>query len=597
MTKIFEADALISAMEKRSNEYQEFKEKLLTLKKAFLELADLESFQGKGANAIKSFYQEQAVGVDGWIDLVDEQLAFFDSVSGYMEGENVSGNTVVQLPFLEDELSNGIMNGKNIVNKQRAELKETLHKIDDLVTIQPFSKSSFYSAINDADRKLRRAREAVQKVDHQLKSEYQSSEANQDYVRDFFQQLTGATGKGKPVTPINFDAAAFHKSEVYQRKQKIDKQTDEYLARKEREAEERKIEQLKKELETIPPFTKEYVEKADEIGMANFSPEEQQQIVQMAQSLQMGDIFKGVGVGLFDAGKDFVVGIYDFVTNPGGTVEAVVNSVTHPEDTYNQISKAIADSYERDMVNGDAYSRSHWVSYALGTIAASVLGTKGAGAVSKTGIATTKQAAKTGITKTKTAIQDRPISNLLPYAPQHQVAAAGASSGIPYNAVNGVGLRDQLITMAKKERALNRKPFTGKEVNIPWLNKDRYGATDVEGYVKVGDNVKDVSRRVYTLKDIDIHQKNEFGVTNLELMKNGNAPYAKDGTQINLHHLIQEEPGTMLEIPNSLHSKYSKVIHGLRGNGESFRNNKELKKQYDHFRARYWKWRAKQFEN
>ncbi|MBP1081562.1 hypothetical protein JOC74_002055 [Bacillus capparidis] len=84
--------------------------------------------------------------------------------------------------------------------------------------------------------------------------------------------------------------------------------------------------------------------------------------------------------------------------------------------------------------------------------------------------------------------------------------------------------------MAKKERASSRKPFTGKEVHVPCLNKDRYGATDFEGCVKVGDNVKDVSRRVYTLKDIDIHQKNEFGVTNLELMKNGNAPYAKDGT-------------------------------------------------------------------
>ncbi|MGG3571850.1 RNase A-like domain-containing protein, partial [Bacillus gobiensis] len=107
--------------------------------------------------------------------------------------------------------------------------------------------------------------------------------------------------------------------------------------------------------------------------------------------------------------------------------------------------------------NGDAYSRSHWVSYALGTIAASIVGTKGAGAVSKTGIATTKQAAKTGITKTKTAIQNRSVTDLLPYAPQHRLAEAGASSGIPHNTVNGAGLRDQLMTMAKKEGEVNRK--------------------------------------------------------------------------------------------------------------------------------------------
>ncbi len=40
------------------------------------------------------------------------------------------------------------------------------------------------------------------------------------------------------------------------------------------------------------------------------------------------------------------------------------------------------------------------------------------------------------------------------------------------------------------------------------------------------------------MKDIDINQKNRKGLTNLQLMKSGNAPYPKDGTQINLHHLI-----------------------------------------------------------
>ncbi|QHM79262.1 Ribonuclease YobL [Bacillus velezensis] len=99
------------------------------------------------------------------------------------------------------------------------------------------------------------------------------------------------------------------------------------------------------------------------------------------------------------------------------------------------------------------------------------------------------------------------------------------------------------------------------------------------------------------MKDIDMNQKTEFGVTNHQLMKNGNAPYAKDGTQINLHHLIQEEPGPMLEIPHSLHTKYSDVIHKLKTDGESFRNDKVLKAQYESFRKRYWKWRAKQFEN
>ncbi|MFG6318128.1 HNH/ENDO VII family nuclease, partial [Bacillus velezensis] len=141
-----------------------------------------------------------------------------------------------------------------------------------------------------------------------------------------------------------------------------------------------------------------------------------------------------------------------------------------------------------------------------------------------------------------------------------------------------------------------RKPFTGQEINLPWLNKEKYGAVEIDGKVKVKGQIRDVSRRVYTLKDIDINQKTPKGKTNLELMKDGKSPYAKDGTQINLHHLIQEESGPLLEIPNSLHTKYSDVIHGLKGNGESFRNDVYLEKQYNNFKTRYWKWRAKQYE-
>ena len=155
--------------------------------------------------------------------------------------------------------------------------------------------------------------------------------------------------------------------------------------------------------------------------------------------------------------------------------------------------------------------------------------------------------------------------------------------------------KDRLLQLAKKLDE-SRKPFTGKEINLPWLNKEKYRAVEIDGKVKVKGEVRDVSRRVYTLKDIDINQKTPRGKTNLELMKDGKSPYAKDGTQINLHHLIQEESGTLLEIPNSLHTKYSDVIHGLKGNGESFRNDVYLEKQYNNFKTRYWKWRAKQYE-
>lgn len=122
----------------------------------------------------------------------------------------------------------------------------------------------------------------------------------------------------------------------------------------------------------------------------------------------------------------------------------------------------------------------------------------------------------------------------------------------------------------------------------------RYSKTYYEGTTKVGGQINDISRIVYQRNDIDWNRiDHATGLTNKQLAQAGSAPYANDGTKIELHHLLQQEPGPMVEIPASLHDKYYKTLHGLVGDGESFRNNPDLEKQYNNFRAKYWRWRAK----
>jgi len=84
------------------------------------------------------------------------------------------------------------------------------------------------------------------------------------------------------------------------------------------------------------------------------------------------------------------------------------------------------------------YSQANWLSYALWTVITSVVGTKGA-------------------TKIKELAS---IPNLLPYNPKNQLSLAG---GVPYNVVNGVGLKEQLISMAKVESGVSG---TGKDGKI-----------------------------------------------------------------------------------------------------------------------------------
>lgn len=121
-----------------------------------------------------------------------------------------------------------------------------------------------------------------------------------------------------------------------------------------------------------------------------------------------------------------------------------------------------------------------------------------------------------------------------------------------------------------------------------------YSKTYYEGTTKVGGQERDISRTVYQRNDIDWNRIDpETGLTNKELAQAGLAPYANDGTKIELHHILQQEPGPEVEIPASLHDKYYKTLHGLVGDGESFRNNPDLEKQYNNFRSKYWRWRAK----
>lgn len=116
------------------------------------------------------------------------------------------------------------------------------------------------------------------------------------------------------------------------------------------------------------------------------------------------------------------------------------------------------------------------------------------------------------------------------------------------------------------------------------------------GTVKVNGQERDVSRRVYQRSDIDFEFYDiKTKKTNLARMLNGDAPIGNDGKPVQLHHILQQESGPMVEIREITHQEYKRTLHGLVSKGNSFRQNSELRKQYNNFRSYYWKWRAQQY--
>jgi predicted ribonuclease toxin of YeeF-YezG toxin-antitoxin module len=441
---IYESQTLVSAMQTRVGQYKDLKEQLTELKKGFESIVHLDDeLQGQGAEAIKGFYKAQIDVVDSWLRLINRHIAFLSGIQGDTIEANLS-ETVVTVPFLEEELTNATRNSKEMVTAQKDDLKKILAGIDDIIQLEPFSDDAFFENIEKAETKRSQTIDKVNEIDHKWTTEYAKSEEDQAAVTALMEQLKESSTRGGVVSPLYFNATAYKNSEAYKNLEVRKKETAQYLKVKKEEAENRRIKDLKAQLDHVTD-PDEFLKIAKQIGYENLAPTQQQYVMQLEASKQTADIAKGIGVGLYDVGKDFVTGVWDFVTDPGETVEGVANSIMHPIKTYKYISKSISDSYERDMVNGDAYSRAHWVSYALGTVVTSVVGTKGAGAITKTGVATTKAAAVNGVTKAKELIS---IPNLLPYNPKNQLSLAG---GVPYNVVNGNGLKEQLISMARVE--------------------------------------------------------------------------------------------------------------------------------------------------
>ncbi|KND06263.1 hypothetical protein ACJ43_18015, partial [Bacillus paralicheniformis] len=189
---------------------------------------------------------------------------------------------------------------------------------------------------------------------------------------------------------------------------------------------------------------------------------------QIEGARDFGNAIKGSAEGLKNAVVDTAVGLWDMVVHADETIEGINFTLHHPDVTFNIIKKGIEDSYQRDVVNGDSYTRARWFSYAVGMVGTSIVGSKGvdkaakaakAGKVGQVAAKATKaskkvskQALEKSVASFKKSMQ-RVASNIKgiqihnPFAPQVQFAGGGK---IPYHAIDGENFKNTLMQRMEK---------------------------------------------------------------------------------------------------------------------------------------------------
>ncbi|TDL77914.1 ribonuclease YeeF family protein [Peribacillus frigoritolerans] len=255
--KVYEAKTLVSATEKRARQYEELKEQLNQLKKQFLDIVNSgDEFQGKGAEAIKGFYSAQVDVVEAWMRLIDKNIAFFKGIPGDAEDAKLSGDTFVQMSFIEENVPRAQNRAKEMVHSQQDALQSIFRSIDDLVPLHVFSTDTFEDHMAKAEKERSQTIDAVNQLDQALTEEYAISENDQSYLVGLFGQLLESSRQGSTITPINFDAKAYQNSEIYKMKKDIENSSKEYLSFKNDQAEARKQAKIAEELENRPWYEK-----------------------------------------------------------------------------------------------------------------------------------------------------------------------------------------------------------------------------------------------------------------------------------------------------------------------------------------------------
>ena len=247
-------------MESRAKEYDTLRIQFRELRTSFRDIINLDDFKGKTAESVKGFYRAQIDVVDAWLDFIDLQEAFLKGIKGLANDVDLGEDTLVHLPFLDNDLKNSENRARQIVDGQEQALQDIFSGIEDIMSIEPYSTKRFDKHIDEATKKRKETKEKVESLDQTLVEHYEQSKYHENIIVGLISELYQASMQGGEVNPLYFNEDTYRNSDIHTAKEEAKKITAEYISwqdelEKARELENRSFGE--KTWDTICTFTGE----------------------------------------------------------------------------------------------------------------------------------------------------------------------------------------------------------------------------------------------------------------------------------------------------------------------------------------------------
>ncbi|MGR3206665.1 T7SS effector LXG polymorphic toxin [Bacillus glycinifermentans] len=440
-------DHTLEQLKKQSDEMAKVKKSV----EAITSLDD--ALKGKGGDAIRAFYEEcHTPFLQFYETFIDEYESALKKIKNALNSLEPNHNGYISQSFLDHELEQGLnaadRTTKHLVSKANA----TIAKVSHIVDLPDLNDNDFHEQNRKALTDINQTIEKLHTFDREQTSTLKTAESDLDTMQKYITRLEKMyTGpkieiatyqKGSILKPDEMDALSGNQETAMEvMLDKLDKRSKLEKEISEVTEEDIKISKLKEKLDQTLDDD-EYLKIAKEIGYNNLTSEQlehvktlefwknplQATVNNLKETIDgaydgflagVDDAEKAVGEFLApvdEAGKKYLgpvyehfkgqeIAKYDFSKETGEGLLAIgkfaADLLLDPKQTINSVlefdyKKAwdstwdeVKESWDKNFIHGDTYSRSHYVTYFTLNVA-SLFVSGGGGAVAKSGSVASK---------------------------------------------------------------------------------------------------------------------------------------------------------------------------------------------------------------